>query len=142
MNIDSPYNAILGRGWLGKMKAIASPYHQKLKFPSKEVIVVVKGKQKDTCHYFRLAMQSALTEKRLVELAKSLRTEGMQDVVEIDEPKEVGKRKGNIEESPKPLSRMGNQRTNNSHSMVIPSTAGHVVDQKRKSLKNWLRSLK
>ena len=40
MNIDSPYNAILGRGWLGRMKAIASPLHQKLKFPSKERIVV------------------------------------------------------------------------------------------------------
>lgn len=27
MNIDSPYNAILGRSWLGEMKAVASPFH-------------------------------------------------------------------------------------------------------------------
>lgn len=44
MNIDSPYNAILGRGWLGKMKIVASPYHQKLKFPLKEGIYVIRGK--------------------------------------------------------------------------------------------------
>ena len=52
MNIDSPYNAILGRGWLGRMKVVASPLHQKLKFPSKEGIVVVRGKQEDACHCF------------------------------------------------------------------------------------------
>lgn len=44
MNISSPYNAILGRGWLGKMKAVTSPYHKKLKFPSKEGIIVILGK--------------------------------------------------------------------------------------------------
>lgn len=33
LNIDFPHNAILGRNWLRQMQAIASPYHQKLKFP-------------------------------------------------------------------------------------------------------------
>lgn len=55
MNIDLPYNAILSRGWLGKMKVVAYSYHQKLKFPSKEGIVVVRGKQEDACHCFGLA---------------------------------------------------------------------------------------
>ena len=44
MDMDSTYNAILGRGWLTQMKAVAAPMHQKLKFPSKEGIVVVRGK--------------------------------------------------------------------------------------------------
>lgn len=35
MDKESPYNAILSRTWLGMMKAVFSPYHQKLKFPSK-----------------------------------------------------------------------------------------------------------
>lgn len=35
INIDLPYNAILRRGWFGKMKAVPTPYYQKLKFPSK-----------------------------------------------------------------------------------------------------------
>lgn len=44
MNIDAPYNAILGRSWLGKIKAITSLYHKMLKFSSKEIIVVIQGK--------------------------------------------------------------------------------------------------
>ena len=45
MNIDSPYNAILGRNWLGEIKVVYSPFHQKLKFPSSKGVVVVWGKQ-------------------------------------------------------------------------------------------------
>ena len=74
MDMDSPYNAILGRGWLTQMKAIASPMHQKLKFPSKTGVVVVRGKQEDARHYFRLAVQSGISEKRPAELAQRLQT--------------------------------------------------------------------
>lgn len=56
MNIDSPYNAILSRGWLKKIKVIASSLHHKLKFPSREGIDVVKGKQEVTRYCFRLAV--------------------------------------------------------------------------------------
>ena len=72
MNIDSSYNAILGRGWLGRVKAVATPLHQKLKFLSKEGIVVIRGKQEDARHCFRLAVQSAMAEKRPTELAKGV----------------------------------------------------------------------
>lgn len=56
------------------MKAIAFPYHQKLKFSLNEGIVVIKGKQKDTRYCFGLAMQTtlALAEKRPAKLAESL----------------------------------------------------------------------
>ena len=69
MDMDSPYNAILDRTWLGMMKGVASPYHQKLKFPSKEGIVVFQGKQEDACHCFGLVVQSAMAEKRVAEVA-------------------------------------------------------------------------
>lgn len=47
MNIDSSYNAILKRHWLGEMKAVVSLFHQKLKFPSPKGTMVVQGKQED-----------------------------------------------------------------------------------------------
>ena len=56
MDIDSPYNSILGRRLLRQMKAIASPLHQKRKFPSDEGIVVVRGKQEDARYCFGLAV--------------------------------------------------------------------------------------
>ena len=76
MNIDSPYTAILGRGWLGIMKVVASPLHQKLKFPSKEGIVLIRGKQEDARYCFGLAVQFAMAEKRHAELAESLQARG------------------------------------------------------------------
>lgn len=44
MDIESSHNVILSRGWLRKMKVVTSPFHQKLKFPSDEGIVVVPEK--------------------------------------------------------------------------------------------------
>ena len=64
MNIDSPYNALLGRNWLGEMIAVASPFHQKLKFPSPNGVVVIRGKQHDARYCFNLAIRGSLSEKR------------------------------------------------------------------------------
>ena len=72
MDTDPPYNAIIGRTWLGMMKAVASPYHQKLKLQSKEGIVVVRGKQENARHCFRLAVQSAMAEKKDAEVAENV----------------------------------------------------------------------
>ena len=33
VDVPSSYNAIIGRTWLHKMKAISSTYHQMIKFP-------------------------------------------------------------------------------------------------------------
>lgn len=76
MNINFPYNAILGRGWIGRMRAVASPYHGKLKFLSKYGIVEIKRKQENASYYFGLAVQSALAEKHPVELVESLGGKG------------------------------------------------------------------
>jgi hypothetical protein len=42
---SSPYNAIMGRDWLHKMKAVPSTLHQKLRFPTEEGIMEVNGDQ-------------------------------------------------------------------------------------------------
>uniref|UniRef100_A0A2N9H9C9 Integrase catalytic domain-containing protein n=1 Tax=Fagus sylvatica TaxID=28930 RepID=A0A2N9H9C9_FAGSY len=41
----SPYNAIMGRSWLHKMKAIPSILHQKLRFPTKDGVMEINGDQ-------------------------------------------------------------------------------------------------
>ena len=74
------------------MRAVAYPYHQKLKFPSKEGIVVIKGKQEYACYYFALIVQSALAEKRPAELTESLKAGG-NDKGEEAEQTSQGKRK-------------------------------------------------
>ena len=42
---SSPYNAIMGRDWLHKMKVVPSTLHQKLRFPTKGGIMEVNGDQ-------------------------------------------------------------------------------------------------
>jgi hypothetical protein len=42
---SSPYNAIMGRDWLHRMKAIPSTLHQKLRFPTIEGVMKLNGDQ-------------------------------------------------------------------------------------------------
>ena len=42
---SSPYNAIMGRDWLHRMKAIPSTLHQKLRFPTVEGVMELNGDQ-------------------------------------------------------------------------------------------------
>jgi hypothetical protein len=41
----SPYNAILGRPWLHKMGAVPSTLHQRLRFPTPQGIMEIRGDQ-------------------------------------------------------------------------------------------------
>jgi hypothetical protein len=41
----SPYNGIIGRDWLHRMRAIPSTLHQKLRFLTKDGIMVLNGDQ-------------------------------------------------------------------------------------------------
>ncbi len=45
LNSYSPYNAIIGRPWLHKMKAVPSTLHQRLRFPTPEGIMEIRGDQ-------------------------------------------------------------------------------------------------
>ena len=45
LNSYSPYKAILGRPWLHKMRAGPSSLHQRLRFPTPEGIMEVRGDQ-------------------------------------------------------------------------------------------------
>ena len=42
---SSPYNAIVGRDWLHRMKAVPSTLHQKLRFPTEKGVMEVNGDQ-------------------------------------------------------------------------------------------------
>lgn len=63
INIDFPYNVLLGRNWPRGVKAVTFPFHQKLKFPSLKRVVVVRGKQEDVQYCFNLVVQGSLLEK-------------------------------------------------------------------------------
>lgn len=64
MNIHSPYNAILRRNWLGEIKAVAFPFHQKLKFTSPKGIIVVRDKQEDARYFFNLVIRRSLFRRK------------------------------------------------------------------------------
>ncbi|GFY90877.1 hypothetical protein Acr_07g0010730 [Actinidia rufa] len=57
VDCPSPYNAILGRPMLGRIKAITSTYHLKMKFPTLTGIGEVKGDQKVARQCFISAMK-------------------------------------------------------------------------------------
>ena len=41
----SPYNAIMGRSWLHRMRVVPSTLHQKLRFPTKDGVMEINGDQ-------------------------------------------------------------------------------------------------
>jgi hypothetical protein len=43
LDVHAPYNAILGRSWIGAMKAVTSTIHQRLKYVCPEGVVTVRG---------------------------------------------------------------------------------------------------
>ncbi|GFY93780.1 hypothetical protein Acr_09g0002260 [Actinidia rufa] len=57
VHCPSPYNAILGRPTLGRIKAITSTYHLKMKFPTLTGVGEVKGDQKVARQCFISAMK-------------------------------------------------------------------------------------
>ncbi|GFZ00651.1 hypothetical protein Acr_14g0002860 [Actinidia rufa] len=57
VDCPSPYNSILGRPTLGRIKAITSTYHLKMKFPTLTGIGEVKGDQKVARQCFISAMK-------------------------------------------------------------------------------------
>ncbi|XP_026398798.1 uncharacterized protein LOC113294629 [Papaver somniferum] len=61
-----PYNAIIGRIWVHKLKGIASTYHQCLRFPSPEGIMDIKGDQVTAreCQAMQNQLNNELNEQR------------------------------------------------------------------------------
>jgi hypothetical protein len=64
MDVETSYNAILGRAWIAAMKIVTSTNHQKLKFICPEGLVTVRGMQSSARDCFRKAVGPTLTEKR------------------------------------------------------------------------------
>ena len=67
IDVDAPYNAIMGINWLGEIKAVASPFHQKLKFPSDKCIVEVRGNQEQARMCFYMAVRGTNTSAQKIE---------------------------------------------------------------------------
>ncbi|XP_026400087.1 uncharacterized protein LOC113295978 [Papaver somniferum] len=67
-----PYNTIIGRIWVHKLKGVATTYHQYLRFPTPERVMEIKGDQVTAreCQ----AMQNQLNNEQ-DELRKSRRNE-------------------------------------------------------------------
>ena len=63
VDVEAPFNAILGWTWLGVMKAVPSTFHQKLKFVCNEGVVTVRGSQSSARVCFKGAVSLTLTEK-------------------------------------------------------------------------------
>jgi hypothetical protein len=64
LDVVAPYNAILGRSWIGAMKVVTSTIHQKLKYVCPEGIVTVRGSQSAARECSGGALRSTLTDKR------------------------------------------------------------------------------
>jgi hypothetical protein len=58
--IDAPatYNVILGRPWLHQMKAVASTYHQCLKFPTPWGVEEIRGDQEEARGCYKQALKT------------------------------------------------------------------------------------
>ncbi|XP_026383809.1 uncharacterized protein LOC113279331 [Papaver somniferum] len=45
VDAPSPYNVIIGRRWMHKLKGVEAAYHQYLRFPTPEGVMEIKGDQ-------------------------------------------------------------------------------------------------
>ena len=59
----SPYNAIMGRSWLHRMRAIPSTLHQKLRFPTKDGVMEINGDQVAAKQCVLAAVKTSTSEK-------------------------------------------------------------------------------
>ncbi|XP_028121272.1 uncharacterized protein LOC114318562 [Camellia sinensis] len=58
INTPSPYNAILGRPWIHRMKAVPSTYHQLICFPTEHRVEQILGDQVASKHCFMAALKA------------------------------------------------------------------------------------
>lgn len=45
VKVPSPYNSIMGRTWIHRMKAVPSTYHQRIHFPTLKGVMEIRGDQ-------------------------------------------------------------------------------------------------
>ena len=43
VDVPSPYNAIMGRTWIHRIRAVPSTYHQRIRFPTSKGVMEIKG---------------------------------------------------------------------------------------------------
>ena len=68
----SPYTAIVGRPWLHTLGAVASSLHQKLKFPSGDQVLEIRGSQSMAGHCVVVAVSHQLDAESSASAERSL----------------------------------------------------------------------
>lgn len=91
MNIDSPYNAIMGRNWLSEIKAVVSLFHQKVKFSTPKGVCVMTEKHEDARFCFNLTVRGSLYEKKEPDSKEKVGSEKKSKEMMINEKVDVPK---------------------------------------------------
>ena len=68
----SPYIAIVGKPWLHTLRAVASSLHQKVKFPSGDQILEIRGRQPTTRQCMVAVVSHRLDAESLAPVEKDL----------------------------------------------------------------------
>lgn len=63
VNAFSPYMAILGRPWIHAMGVVPSTLHQRIKFPTKDGVTVVRADQKMARQYLVAVINHEIKQK-------------------------------------------------------------------------------
>uniref|UniRef100_A0A2N9HMF9 RNA-directed DNA polymerase n=1 Tax=Fagus sylvatica TaxID=28930 RepID=A0A2N9HMF9_FAGSY len=117
----SPYNAIMGRSWLHKMRAIPSTLHQKLRFPTKDGVMEISGDQVAAKQCVLAAARKGLPEKVGVNLSLSDKDDM---ITLLQEFRDIFA--WSVYEAPGVSSNLA------CHSLAIPSDAKPVQQRRRK----------
>ena len=72
VNTYSPYTAIVGRPWLHTLGAVASSLHQKVKFPSGDQVLEIRGCQSMAGQCVVVAVSHRLDAESLASAEKNL----------------------------------------------------------------------
>ena len=87
VNIHFPYNAIVGRDWLHKMKGVASTLYQEIKFATPQGEETIYGDQvaAKQCYLATVSTKAAMKEVQLIEAEQEV----LKDVGRVPEAKVV-----------------------------------------------------
>ena len=89
VNAFSPYTTILGRPWIHAMEVIPSTSHQKIKFPTKDGVAVVRTDQKVARQCLVVAINHEIKQKDQVEMEQLSQLQGTESLSRVDSTREL-----------------------------------------------------
>ncbi|XP_058208180.1 uncharacterized protein LOC131321193 [Rhododendron vialii] len=79
VDVPSSYNAIIGRAWLHKMRAISSTYHQMVRFPGSNGIERIRGNQR-VAHQCLISIIKKAPKAKMVQAVEVPKQPTIEDV--------------------------------------------------------------